>query len=127
MQTLRNVTSGMDLSKSVIRATSPLDRILGWLRVSTLPAQRGLWLRPCSAIHTLGMRTAIDVILLDADCAVVRLCPNVPPNRFWLSHRRARSMIEMGPGFLTAAPIALGDTLALIDTIASGSDSARAC
>jgi len=76
-----------------------------------------MWLQPCAAIHTLGMRTAIDVILLDRHSTVVALHPRVWPNRcLWLSHRRAKSTIEMGPGFLDAAPIALGDRLELIDS-----------
>jgi uncharacterized membrane protein (UPF0127 family) len=113
--TLRNVTAGIELSTAVVRATSPLDRMIGWLRVSKLAPQQGMWLRPCSAIHTIGMRTAIDVILLDGQSNVVALYPRVPRNRLWLSHHLAKSMIEMGPGFLDAASVALGDRLALVD------------
>jgi uncharacterized membrane protein (UPF0127 family) len=119
MSTLRNVTAGVDLSTSVARAKTAFDRIVGLLRVSNLASEEGLWLRPCSAIHTLGMRTPIDVILLDGKSAVVALCPRVRPNRLWLSHRGAKSIIEMGPGFLDAAPIAVGDELALIETHAA--------
>jgi hypothetical protein len=112
---LRNLTSGVELSDNVVRAASALDRMVGWLRVGKLDPQRGLWLQPCSAIHTVGMRTAIDVILLDRQSHVVALHPRVRPNRLWISHPRARTTIEMGPGFLDAAPVALGDRLALVD------------
>jgi uncharacterized membrane protein (UPF0127 family) len=114
---LRNVTAGVDLSSTVVRATSPLDRVIGWLRVSKLAPQQGMWLQPCSAIHTIGMRTAIDVILLDRESTVVALRPDVRPNRcWWLSHRRAKTTIEMGPGFLAAAQVAVGDRLELVDS-----------
>lgn len=116
MATLRNVTTGIDLSHTVVRVTSAIDRAIGWLRVATLKPQQGLWLRPCSAIHTLGMRTAIDVILLDRRSTVVALYPRVQPNRLWLAHRRANSMIEMGPGFLADAPVAIGDELTLVES-----------
>jgi uncharacterized membrane protein (UPF0127 family) len=113
--TLRNLTAGVELSTTVVWAASPFARMIGWLHVSKLAPQQGMWLRPCSAIHTLGMRTPIDVILLDAQSHVVALYPRVRPGRWRLSHRRAQSMIEMGPGFLDAAPVAIGDHLALVD------------
>ncbi|MGD0472537.1 MAG: DUF192 domain-containing protein [Candidatus Velthaea sp.] len=115
MPTLRNLTAGTDLSTNVVRARSPLTRMIGWLCVAKLAPQQGLWLQPCSAIHTLGMRTSIDVILLDRQANVVALHARVRPNRWWLSHRGTAAMIEMGPGFLDAAAIAVGDVLALVD------------
>jgi len=115
--TLRNVTSGVELSTTVVRAVSPLDRAIGWLRVATLAPAQGMWLQPCAAIHTIGMRTAIDVILLDRQSTVIALYPRVRPNRcWWLSHGGAKATIEMGPGFLETAAVAVGDRLDLVES-----------
>jgi len=51
-----------------------------------LPPGHALLLRPCSSIHTFGMRFAIDVAFADADGRVLRRIEGLPPWRL----RRAR-------------------------------------
>lgn len=59
------------------------------------------------------MRSPVDVLLLDADGTVVALEANVRPNRPYVSHRQARTIVEMGPGFLNFALVRVGDQLTL--------------
>ena len=42
-----------------------------------LDTGEGLLIAPCSSIHTFGMRYAIDVVFVDRDARVVRVCPDV--------------------------------------------------
>jgi|tagenome__1003787_1003787.scaffolds.fasta_scaffold19621400_2 uncharacterized membrane protein (UPF0127 family) len=65
-------------------------------RLADLPADRALRLR-CRAVHTFGMRFALDLIWLGHDGAVVRVDRGVPPRR----HRacaRARAVVETRAG-----------------------------
>lgn len=71
----------------------------------------GLWLKPCRAIHTMGLNFAIDVVLLDTDLQVVAIRPQLAPWRLGPWHRRTHSILELGAGSLTRCGTAPGDRL----------------
>jgi len=74
------------------------ERLLGVYRIGTLGTQEGVWLWPCRAVHTLGVRQMLDVVFLDSADHIVRVQPQLPPNRCaW--HGRARSVVELAAGF----------------------------
>jgi uncharacterized protein len=68
---------------TVLDARSFRPRLLGLalIRPHELPYGHALLLRPCSSIHTFGMRFAIDVAFADADGEVLRVIRDVPPRR----------------------------------------------
>jgi uncharacterized membrane protein (UPF0127 family) len=74
-------------------------RARGLLGRRGLPAGHGLLLKTCSAIHTLGMRFAIDVVFLDVQGGVVRQYHQVPPHRL---------LIRGGPGAVAALELPAG-------------------
>jgi uncharacterized membrane protein (UPF0127 family) len=81
----------------VHEAVRARDRRRGLAGLPALPAARALHLRPCRAVHTFGMRFALDLVWLDAAGRVVRIDRSVPPRR----HRaclRARSVLEVPAG-----------------------------
>lgn len=79
------------------RAHDFIARGLGWLGRRHLDADAALWLHPCRAVHSIGMRVPIDVVFLDADGMVLRVVAGLPPGRaVWL--RGARSVIELPAG-----------------------------
>jgi len=46
---------------------------------------RCLWLAPCSAVHTCGMRYPLDLVFLDTADFVLAVRQSVPPWRFvWI-------------------------------------------
>ena len=55
------------------------------------------WLRPCRHVHTMGMRFAIDVALLDRDDLVLHT-QTMPPGRFSALRLRCRSVVEAEAG-----------------------------
>ncbi len=59
-----------------------------------LPTDSGLWLRPCSSIHTCFMRFPVDIIMLDEDLRVLTVRKCVRPWRTVLCERLTRSVIE---------------------------------
>lgn len=73
----------------------------------TLPGW-GLWLKPCAAVHTLGMVCAIDVVFLSCEGRVVRMVAALRPWRCavaWGAH----SVLELQPGTLDHIRLKLGD------------------
>ena len=62
-----------------------------------LHEHEALWLLPCRAVHTLGLRTDLDVLFLDAQSRIVHLVPRLKPNRcawYW----GAYSVVELPGG-----------------------------
>jgi uncharacterized protein len=59
----------------VLEARSVPSRLLGLARLGAreLPAGHALLIRPCTSIHTFGMRFPLDVAFADADGTVLRV------------------------------------------------------
>ena len=110
---LRNATTGAVVARRVARASNPLARGIGLLGRASLGPDEGLWIDGCSAVHTLGMRATLDLYFLDREQQVVRIVPNVRPNRLAVVCRNAAMVVELGADSAEARPIALGDRLAL--------------
>jgi uncharacterized protein len=81
-------------------ATTYWQRLRGLLFRSALQPGEGLLIRPCRAIHTHGMRYAIDVAMLDLDGAVLAVHPSVSPWRMVAGPAGTRAVLETAAGFL---------------------------
>jgi uncharacterized membrane protein (UPF0127 family) len=91
-------------------ASSLVDRAVGLLGTSSLSAGEGLWLTPCSSIHTLFMRYPIDVLFLNREGIVLER-QTLAPWRFsrWLM--ASRSVLELAAGVLEHTGTQAGDRL----------------
>ena len=78
-------------------ADRPLERMRGLLGRDGLSAQQALWIAPCNAVHTVGMRMPIDVVFLSRNGTVLSVHGTVRPNRFRL-HWRAAAVVELRAG-----------------------------
>jgi len=78
-------------------ASTTRSRLRGLLGVDAVPPGHGLLITRTRSVHTVGMRTALDLVWLGADGGVVRVDYAVGPRRN-ASCRGARSVIETGPG-----------------------------
>lgn len=96
------------LCLDIILATSGLSRLRGLLGRPPLQPGQGLWLSPCAAVHTFGMRKAIDVLFLDAEFKPLKRVFGLQPWRFSMCWR-ARSVLEMPAGGLVACGLANDD------------------
>jgi uncharacterized membrane protein (UPF0127 family) len=110
---VRRVHGGL-VANEVSRVSSFAQRLFGLLGRSELAPNEGLWFDCCSAIHTLGMRVAIDVIFVDARYMVVQVNPDVRPGCWYLGCARSRGVIELGIGALAQAEVVVGDVLEFI-------------
>lgn len=74
-------------------------RMRGLLGRRGLPAGRGLLIPRCGAIHTVGMRFAIDARFYDARGRLTRAALGIRPGRPWVwGGWRARCVLECAAG-----------------------------
>lgn len=81
----------------VYRARTPWARLKGLLGAAPLPPGHGLLLERCRAVHTVGMRRAIDVVFVGPEGDVVELRRGLGAGRVAVC-RRAVSVIELAAG-----------------------------
>ena len=75
------------------RVDSAWGRLRGLLGQPTLAPTYALWLRPCSGVHTFGMRFSIGVFFIDKHGVIVKTISQLKPNRIALCWQ-ARSVVE---------------------------------
>ena len=91
----------------VYEAGTPRARALGLAFLDRIPTGSALHIRPCRAVHTFGMRFALDLIWLGPGDEVVAVDPNVPCRRMRVC-ASARSVLETGAGDADRFLLALG-------------------
>lgn len=105
-----NKTRGAVLAdRAGIADTSPKRRT-GLLKHLSLEGGEGLWIAPCEAVHTVGMRFAIDVLFLDKKRRVLKIRRSMGKWRLaaclW-----AHSVLELPAGACVATGTEAGDQL----------------
>ena len=108
-----NATRGTVLAERADLADSVLARARGLLGRATLAPGEGLVLRPCNAVHTLGMAFPIDVVHLDADSRVLRVVADLRPWRLGPLVRGSRVVVELPAGTALATGTGQGDEVRL--------------
>ncbi|MBS1677123.1 MAG: DUF192 domain-containing protein [Actinobacteria bacterium] len=78
-------------------ATGIHARALGLSHLDRQDAGPGLLIPRCAAVHTFGMRFALDIHFLDPDGELLGSCRAVPPRRF-VAHRGADAVLEVPAG-----------------------------
>lgn len=105
-----NLTRRTHLADRVQLAGNGRDRRKGLLGREHLPNGEGLWIVPCEAVHTFGMRFAIDLVYLDRKHRVVKTRSQVRPGRM-SACLTAHSVIELFPGAIRYSRTMRGDTI----------------
>lgn len=75
-------------------AATRRSRLLGLALLDRAEAGEGLLIPDCRAVHTFGMRFALDLVFLNAEGRVVELRRSVPPRRV-ARCRAARAVLEL--------------------------------
>ncbi|MFZ0214503.1 MAG: DUF192 domain-containing protein [Candidatus Dormiibacterota bacterium] len=124
---LRHVPSGRLLADRVREPRGMLGRGVGLMFQPSLPPGDGLWISPCSGIHMVGMRFAIDAVFLDRRGRVVRVVAALRPWRFVPFVWRAASVVELPSGTALGAGVQRGDELRfeLGDGVRPGAEAPR--
>jgi uncharacterized membrane protein (UPF0127 family) len=109
-----NLEHNTSLGERVQVAGTWWRRLRGLLGHPPLQAGEGLLIRPCRAVHMLGMRYPIDVAFLDPEGRVVAAYDSLAPGRRSGYHRQATAALELPAGTLTATGTVVGHRLELI-------------
>jgi uncharacterized membrane protein (UPF0127 family) len=105
-----NLTRETVLASSLEVANHGSNRMKGLLGRDGLAPGEGLWIKPCEAVHTFGMRFAIDLVYLDRKKRIRKVRSGVPPWRM-SACLTAHSVIELPSGTILATQTRRGDRL----------------
>lgn len=92
-----------------IANTSELRR-RGLLKHTELLPGDGLWIAPCEAVHSFGMKFAIDVLYLSKQKKVLKIRANMVKSRISLC-LSAHSVLELPAGMADQTGTKVGDEL----------------
>lgn len=98
------------LIEHVWRADTVLTRARGLLGRPPLEMNQGLVITPCSSIHTIGMRYALDIVFVDAVGSVIKLYSHLGKWRTAIAMGAAWTL-ELKAGEISRLNIAVGDKL----------------
>ena len=95
------MTRKRTLATHIQSANNSAQRRRGLLDATELDPDAGLWINPCEAVHTFGMRISLDALFLDSQLRVRKISANLRPNRisFCLV---ASSVLELRAGSAAA-------------------------
>ncbi|SRR5579884_2913777 len=108
-----NLTRDIPVAHRVRLAATSAERRRGLLGVTKLDKEEGLWIRPCEAVHTFGMKIPIDIIFLDREYRVRKIQREVGPNRIAFC-LLASSVLELAAGSSASAGTEVNDWLAFL-------------
>lgn len=109
---LMNERTHQQVAKSVEIAATRASRRRGLLGRHRLADASAMLLAPCAAVHTVGMRFAIDVVFVDRQGYALKVVRDLRPWRIALA-AGARAVIEMPAGSLRWGDVLPGDRLYL--------------
>ena len=105
-----NLTRQTVLASSAELADRGEKRRKGLLGRSRLAPGEGLWILPCEAVHTFGMRFPIDLVYLDRNHHIKKVRSNVRPWRL-SACLTAHSVLELASGTIRETKTRPGDRL----------------
>jgi uncharacterized membrane protein (UPF0127 family) len=107
---ISNLTRQSELAHHVEVADYGAKRRKGLLGREMLSRGEGLWIVPCEAVHTFGMKFPIDLVYLDRDKRVKKIRNNMPPWRISVC-LSAHSVLELSSGSIRRTGTKPGDRL----------------
>jgi uncharacterized protein len=108
--TLRNTRAGQILAVTLIPAFDRTTRNKGLLGRRSLEKGSAMILAPCSSVHTVFMKFAIDIIFVARDGRVVKICERCRPWRLALG-LGAFAVVELPAGAVEPSGTRVGDRL----------------
>ncbi len=106
---LVNKSRKQTLSNDLKEASGFLDRLFGLLIYSTFKA---LLFKTRFGMHTFFLKEPIDVLVLDKNFSVVKICKNLKPFSLFFWNPKYCWLIELPKNSLSQTDTKLGDKLA---------------
>ena len=88
---------------------------MGLMGRKGLPEGAGLFISPCSSIHSFFMRFSFDALFLDSNNEVVHIIHSMPPYRVSQIISRAVGVLELPAGAAVATETVVGDRLEFLE------------
>jgi len=111
-QKLVDLDAGSVVAELVIPAVDSSTRRKGLLGRDSLAEGLAMLIAPCTAIHTFGMRFAIDVLFVARDGRLLKIVEGLQPWRIAVAWG-AFATVELAAGSAKRCRLAAGDRLAL--------------
>jgi uncharacterized membrane protein (UPF0127 family) len=105
-----NLTLGSTVAEHVYVAGTSSARRKGLRGVARLGEGVGLWIAPCEAIHTFGMKIPIDAIFIDSQFFIRKLRAHMRPRRI-SACLSAVSVLELEAGSVARTGASVGHRL----------------
>lgn len=109
------MTNGSVLADRARLADTFAARLAGLLFSPPLAPGEGLLIEPCSAIHMLGMKFAIDAIFIDRNSRVVAVVDSIAPGQLSSVYPSAHACLELPAGTARNTGTRSGDQIELTD------------
>jgi len=94
-------------------AHSFYHRLKGLLGRSSLAVGKGLIIKPCRSVHTMGMLFPIDLAFVDSEDRICHITENMRPYRISPVIKKSSYIIEAPPGTFTSTGTSVGDKVKL--------------
>ena len=107
---IRNITRNVELAGAADIADTSAKRRTGLLKHTSLQTGEGLWIAPCEAVHTVGMKFSIDVLFLNKKRKVLKIRAEMGRWKMALC-MRGHSVLELRSGTCAATGTIAGDQL----------------
>jgi uncharacterized protein len=109
---VRNETKNVLIADRAEVADSSQARRTGLLKRSSFESGEGLWIVPCEAVHTFGMRFPIDVVYLNRRKVVMKIRHTMVRSRMSCC-LLAHSVLELPAGTCESTGTVRGDQLTI--------------
>ena len=107
---ITNLSKNTVLAQHIMIADSFWRRLKGLLGTQSLLIESGLIIRPCSSVHTFGMRYVIDVLFMNRNHGVCKAVSSMAPGKVaWCS--AAFYVIELPEGTIEKTKTTIGDKI----------------
>ncbi len=116
---IRNTDRQTELADAADIADTSQKRRTGLLKHQSLEPGQGLWIVPCEAVHTFGMKFPIDVLYLSKQKKVLKIRDNMKRSRMSVC-LRAHSVLELPAGYAAHTSTQVGDQLEFIKRVENG-------
>jgi len=113
MEEYRVLRNGQKIAGEVHIANTFAKRLKGLLFKKELNEDRGLLIRPCSQVHTIGMKFNIDVVFLSNSGEVIHTEIDMEPGNISPRIKLCNQILELKGGTIRKLSITRGQQMVL--------------
>lgn len=109
-----NSRNGKELADTLSFADTAWKRFKGLIGKNSLSCNEALWIKPCKAVHTFGMKFPVDLVFLNKQNVVISTLEIVQPNRLPPILLVPYSVLEVAAGRIAETETRPGDLITMV-------------